>query len=76
MHRDVVAEDLGENPPGLQPPFQCRKWRPHSPLHCLIHRQIRIIPRTFDFVRVAAVALIGLDLLAWLVEITQNLVKI
>ncbi len=59
---DVVAEDLGEDPPTLT-------------LHCPILCQIRSIAWAFDFVRVAAVPLVGLDPLARLEEITQNLVE-
>ncbi len=60
MHPDVVVEDLGENPPGLQPPIQRLVMRPHPPLHSTILSRIRVVPRTFDFVGVAAVALLGL----------------
>ena len=71
----VVAEDLGEDPPVLQPPIQHLVTCPHSPLHSPILRRIRVVPRTFDFVRLAAVPLVGLDPLARLEEITQNLVE-
>ncbi len=73
MHRDVVAEDLGENPPGLQPPIQRLVMWPHPPLHSPILCRIRVVPRTFDFVGVATVALVSLYPLARLEEITQNL---
>jgi hypothetical protein len=49
--------------------------RPHPPLHSPILCRICVIPRTFDFVRVAAVPLVVLDPLARLEEITQNLVE-
>ena len=49
--------------------------RPHPPLHRPILRRICVVPWAFDFVRVAAVPLVGLDPLARLEEITQNLVK-
>jgi len=75
VHRDVVAEDLGENPPVLQPPIQRLVMCPHPPLHHPILHWIRVIPQTFDFVRVAAVPLVGLSPLAQLEEITQNLVE-
>ncbi len=75
VHRDVVAEDLGENPPGLQPPIQRLVMCPHPPLHSPILRWIHVVPRTFDFVGVAAVALVGLYPLTRLEEITQNLVE-
>ncbi len=75
MHCDVVAEDLGENPPGLQPPIQHLVTRPYPPLHRPIFRWINIVSGAFDFVRVAAVALVGLDPLARLKEVTQNLVE-
>ena len=76
MHHDVVvvAEDLGEDPPVLQPPVQRLVTHPHPPLHSPIFCRICVVPRTFDFVGVAAVPLVGLDPLAWLEEITQNLV--
>ncbi len=75
MHCDVVAEDLRENPPGLQPSIQRLVTRPYPPLHHPIIRRIHVIPGAFDFVGVAAVALVGLDPLARLKEITQNLIK-
>ena len=49
--------------------------RPYPPLHPPILCRIRVVPGTFYFVRVAAVPLVGLDPLARLEEITQNLVK-
>ena len=76
VHCDVVAEDLGENPPGLQPPIQHLVTRPYPPLHCPIFRRIHIVPGASDFVRVAVVALVGLDPLARLEEVPQNPVKI
>jgi hypothetical protein len=75
LQRDVVAKDLVKNPPNLQLPIQCLMMRPHPPLHSPIICRICIVPRTFDFVGVAAVALIGLYPLARLKEITQNLVE-
>ncbi len=71
----MVAEDLGEDSPVLQPPVQRLVTRPHPPLHSPILRWIRVVPRTFDFVGVAAVPLVGLGPLARLEEITQNLAK-
>ena len=75
MHPDVVAEDLGEDPPVLQPPVQRLVTRPHPPLHSPIFCRIHIVPRTFDFVGVAAVPLVGLNPLTRLEKMTQNLVK-
>ncbi len=75
VHRDVVAEDLGENPPGLQLPIQRLVTRPHPPLHRPILRRIRIVPGALYFVGVAAVALVSLYPLARLEEVTQNFVK-
>ncbi len=75
MHHNVVAEDLGEDPTVLQPPVQCLVMCPHSPLHSPIFRRICVVPRTFDFVGVAAVPLVGLDPLARLEKILQNLVE-
>ena len=71
----MVAEDLGEDPPVLQPPIQHLVTCPHPPLHRPILRQIRVVPRTFDFVQVAVVPLVGLDPLARLEEVPKNLVK-
>jgi hypothetical protein len=68
VHCDVVAEDLGENPLGLQLPIQHLMTRPHPPLHCLILHQIGIIPWALYLVGVAAVALVDLDPLARLKE--------
>ena len=50
---------------------------PYPPLHPPILLRIRVVARAFDFdfVGVAAVPLVGLDPLARLEEITQNLVK-
>ncbi len=71
----MVAEDLGEDPPVLQPPIQRLVTRPYSPLHRPILRRIRDIPRAFYFVGVAVVPLVGLDPLARLEEDPQNLVE-
>jgi len=71
----VVAVDLGEDPPVLKPPVQRLVTRPHPPLHSLILRRIRVVSRTFYFVGVAAVPLVGLDPLARLEKIMQHLVK-
>jgi hypothetical protein len=66
----VVVEDLGEDPPVLQPPIERLVTCPHPPLHCPIFCRIRVVPRTFDFVGVAAVPLVvGLDPLARLEEV-------
>ena len=45
VKRNVVAEDLGENPSVLQPPVQCLMPRPHSPLHSPIFRRNHVVPR-------------------------------
>ena len=74
MRRDVVAEDLGEDPPVLQPPIQRLVMRSHPPLHRPILRRIYVVPRTFVFFRVAGVPIIGLDPLARLEKITKTLV--
>ncbi len=49
--------------------------RPYPPLHCPIFRRIHIVPGAFDFVGVAVVALVGIDPLARLKEVPQNLVE-
>jgi hypothetical protein len=48
--------------------------RPCPPLHRQILCQIRIVPGALYFVGVAVVALVGLDPLARLEEVTQNIV--
>ena len=73
--RDVVAEDLGEDPPVFQPPVQRLMTRPHPPLHCPILCRIRTVAGAFDFVRVSVVPLVGLDPLARLEEVPQNFVE-
>ena len=78
VKRDVVPEDLGEDPPLLQPPVQHLMPCPHPGLHHPILRQIRIISGAFEFVGVAAVALVGLAPLARLTrikEVANNLVE-
>jgi hypothetical protein len=69
VHHDVVAEDLGEDPPVLQPPIQLLIKCPHPPLHSPILRRICIVPRTYDFVGITAVPLVGLDPLARLKKV-------
>jgi len=64
----VVAVDLGEDPPVLQPPIERLVMRPRFPLHCPILRRIRVVGGTFDFAGVAVVPLVGLDPLARLEE--------
>jgi len=44
VRRDVVAEDLGEDPPVLRPPVQRLVTCSHPSLHRPILRQIRIVP--------------------------------
>jgi hypothetical protein len=75
VHCDVVAKNLRKNPPGHQPPVQHLVTCPHSPLHSPILRRIHVLPRTVDFVRVAAVTLVAPHPFAQLEEITQNLVR-
>ncbi len=71
-----MAEDLGEDPPVLQPPIQRLVTCPYPPLHRPILCWIRIAARAFDFVRVATVPLlVGLDPLSRLEEVPQNLVE-
>ena len=48
--------------------------RPCPPLLRLILCQIRVVPGALYFVGVAVVALVGLDPLARLEEVTQNIV--
>ena len=73
VHRDVVAEDLGENPPCLQQPVQCLVMPPCPPLHHPILCWIRVVPGALSFVGVVAGALVGLDPLAWLNVTAKNL---
>jgi hypothetical protein len=49
--------------------------RPYPPLHCPIFCRIHVVPGAFDFVGVAAVALVSIDPLARLEEVPQNLVE-
>jgi len=69
VRHDVVAEDLGEDPPVLRPPILHLVTCPHPPLHPPILRRIHFVPRTSDFVRVAGVPLVGLNPLARLEEV-------
>jgi hypothetical protein len=75
VHCDVMAEDLGENPPGLQPTIQCLVMCPYPPLYRPIFRRINVVSGAFDFAGVAAIALVVLEPLARLDEVMQNLVK-
>ena len=75
VHCDVVAENLGENPLGLQPPIQHLMTRPYPPLQLPTFCRIHVVPGAFDFFGVAAVALVSLDPLARLEEVPQNLVE-
>jgi hypothetical protein len=50
----VVAEDLGEDPPVLQPPIQRFVTCPHPPLHSPIPRRIHVVSPIL-------VTLVGLD---------------
>ena len=74
-HCYVTAEDLGKNPPGLQPPIQHLVIRSHPPPHPPIRHSIGVIPGALNLVGVAAVALVDLNPLARLMEVPQNLVK-
>ena len=75
MHCYVMAEDLGKNPPGLQPPIQHLVIRSHPPPHPPIRHSIGVIPGALNLVGVAAVALVDLNPLARLMEVPQNLGK-
>jgi hypothetical protein len=70
-----MAEDLGENPPVLQPPIECLMPRPHPALHPQIFRRICIICWALDLVRVPAVAVVGLHALAGLKEAGEDFVE-
>jgi hypothetical protein len=71
-----MAEDLGENPQGLQLPIEHLVMCARHPLHCTIFCRIRAIPGALYFVGVAAVALASLNPLSRPEEVSQNLVKI
>ncbi len=75
VHRDAVAEDLGENPSGLHPPVQPLVTRPHPLLHHPILHLICVVPGALYFVGLTAVDLVGLYPLARLEEVMQNFVK-
>ena len=72
---DVVPKDLGENPPLLESPNERLVTPPDAPLHRQVLNGIHSIFWTFDFVRMPAVAVIGLDLLAGLEEVHENGIK-
>jgi hypothetical protein len=69
---DVVAEDLGENAPVLQAPVDCLVTRPDAALHLsVLGGTIDVVLGALDFVRVPAVAVVGLDTLARLEKVRQ-----
>ena len=51
----MVAEDLGEDPPVLQPPIYRLVSCPYPPLHPLILLRIRVVARAIDIVGVTVV---------------------
>ena len=69
---DVVAVDLGENPPVLQPPIKCLVTRPDAPLHLEVLGGVGVVLGALHLVRVPAVAVVGLDSLAGLEEVREN----
>ena len=70
----MVAEDLGEDPPFLQPPMQRLMPHPHPDLHRPLLRCSCVVSMAFNLICVAAEALVSLDLLAWLKELHQTLI--
>ena len=68
---DVVAEDLGEYPPVLQPPVQRLVTRPDTTLHLEVLDGVYVVLGALDLVRVSAVAVVGLDSFARLEEVRE-----
>ena len=67
MKGDAVAEDLGEDPPGLQPPVKRLMTRPHPPRHRpTLGRALVRVRGAHDLVGMPRVPLVGLDPLAGL----------
>jgi hypothetical protein len=66
---------LGEDPPVLHLPFQCLMSRPHPPLHHLLLHRICVISGSFHLIRVAPVALVGLNWLARIKEAHEDFVE-
>jgi hypothetical protein len=72
---DVVAVDLGEDPPIFQLPVQRLVMRPQPPLHRPILHCIAHILGALDFVGVSDVPLVCLDLLPRVQEMMQDFVE-
>ena len=69
---DVVAVDLGENPPVLQPPIKHLVTCPDAPLHLEVLGGVGVVLGALHLVRVPTVAVVGLDSLAGLEEVREN----
>ncbi len=71
MVQDVVAVDLGEYPPVLQPPIKRLMTRPNATLHLEVLDRVDVIFGALDLVRVSAVAVVGLNAFARLEEVRE-----
>ena len=71
-----MAEDLGEDPPVLQPTVKRLVTRPHPPLHRLtLGRAFVRVHGAHELVGVPRISLVRLDPLARVEEVTKDLVK-
>ena len=72
MAQDVVAVDLGEYPPVLQPPIERLVTRPDATLHLEVLDGVDVVLGALDFVRMPTVAVVGLDAFVRLKEVCQT----
>ena len=75
MQLDAVAEDLGEDPPGLEPPIERLMARSCPPRHRPTLCRVARVRRAHDFVGMPRVPLVRLDPLARVEKIAEDLVK-
>ncbi len=75
VHGNVVPVHLLENAPILEAAVKGFMARPGRRLHPQILGGVAVIVRTFHLVRAANVAVVGLDALAWLEEVREDVVK-
>ena len=66
---------LLKDAPILEAPIKGLVARPGSGLHPKILRGVAVILEALDLVRTANVAVVGLDMLAWLKRVQQFIVK-
>ena len=70
-----MVEDLGENPPVLEPPVDCLVTRPYPSLYLLVLGQVAAVVGALYFVGVPDVPMVGLNSLARLWKVARNLVE-